>query len=72
MLGARGAWVPTAMSHRGRCLRLKLSETHKGAMFICIGEPLGMRRPGLPFQVAGLGRLVTESHPPMLNRRVAE
>jgi hypothetical protein len=33
---------------------------------------LGMRRPVLPFQVAGLGGLVTESHPPALNHRVVE
>jgi hypothetical protein len=69
---ARGAWVPTAMSHRGRCLRLMLPETCKGAIFIRIGEPMGMRRLGLPFRVAGVGGLVMESRPPTLNHRVLE
>jgi hypothetical protein len=49
-----------------------LPKTYKRAIFIRIEEPPGMWRPGLPFQVAGLGRLVTESHLPVLNRRVVE
>jgi hypothetical protein len=49
-----------------------LLETRKGAIFIRIEEPPGMQRSGLPFWVSKLGRLVTESHPPMLNHRVVE
>jgi hypothetical protein len=49
-----------------------LPETLKGAIFIRIGEPLCMQRLGLPLRVAGLGGLVTESHLPVLNRRVVE
>jgi hypothetical protein len=65
-------WVPIATSHRGRCLRPTLPKTRKGAIFICIREPLGMRRLGLPFWVAGLGGLVMESRPAALNFRVVE
>jgi hypothetical protein len=39
---------------------------------ICIREPLGMRRPELPFWVARLGGLVMESRPTVLNRRLVE
>jgi hypothetical protein len=67
-----GEWVPTTTSHRGRCLRPMLPETQKGAIFTRIEEPLGMRRLDLPFRVAGLGGLVTESRLPMLNRRAVE
>jgi hypothetical protein len=49
-----------------------LPKTRKGAIFIRIGEPSGMRRPGLPFLVAGLGGLVMESCPPALNLMVVE
>jgi hypothetical protein len=69
---ARGAWVPTTMPHCDRCLRPTVLETHKGAIFIRIGEPLDMRRLGIPLQVARLGGLVTESRPPTLNCRVVE
>jgi hypothetical protein len=72
VVGARGAWVPTATSHRGRCLRSTLPKTCKDVIFIGIGEPPGMRKHGLPFRVAGLGGLVMESHPPALNHRVVE
>jgi hypothetical protein len=49
-----------------------LPKIHKGAVFIRIGVPPGMQRPGLPFRVAGLGGLVTESRPSTLNHRVVE
>jgi hypothetical protein len=65
-------WVPTATSHRGRCLRPTLPQTRKGVIFIRIGEPQGMWRPGLTFRIAWLGGLVMESYLPTLNRRVVE
>jgi hypothetical protein len=67
---ARGMWVPAATSYCGRCLRPMLPETRKWAIFICIWEPPGMRRPDVPYRVAGLGGLVTESYPVALNRRL--
>jgi hypothetical protein len=42
----QGAWVPTTTSHRDRCLRLTLPETHEGRCLSASGSPRACRGPG--------------------------
>jgi hypothetical protein len=69
---ARYAWVPTAKSHHGQCLRPKPPEAQNGRCLSVTVSPRACRGSG-PLLVS-LGRVEgwEKSHPPTLNRKVEE